>query len=104
MLQGKIGLVTLSLGNHMMAMSHAIGRDELAATIPIFDLRSRSPVIVKLRPYGEIPGRIQGTSGIQIVTPPLPIRVSKVELCRSKTGASAGVLPLAGNQSFQIAT
>jgi hypothetical protein len=33
MLQGKIGLVILSLGNHKMAMSRALDRDELAATI-----------------------------------------------------------------------
>ena len=40
--------------------------------------------------------------GIQIVTPPLPVRGSKVSLWRSKPGASAGVLPLFGNQLFQI--
>src|SRR5262249_37569907 len=47
---------------------------------------------------------IQAMTGIQIVRPPLPVRVSKVSLWRSKHGASMGVLPLFGNQWFQIAS
>ena len=41
--------------------------------------------------------------GRQMVTPPLPVRGSNVLLCLSKPGASAGVLLLFGNQSFQMA-
>jgi hypothetical protein len=52
----------------------------------------------------EMASRRQARMGIQIVTPPLPVRGSKVSLWRSKLGASAGTLPLFGNQSFQIAS
>jgi hypothetical protein len=41
--------------------------------------------------------------GSQMVTPPLPVWGSNVLLCLSKPGASAGVLLLFGNQSFQMA-
>ena len=42
--------------------------------------------------------------GSQMVTPPLPVRGSNVLLCLSNPGASAGVLLLFGNQSFQMTT
>jgi len=55
-------------------------------------------------PRARASRRSQARIGIQIVTPPLPVRGSKVSLWRSKPGASAGVLPLFGNQLFQIAS
>jgi hypothetical protein len=48
--------------------------------------------------------RRQARIGIQIVRPPLPVRGSKLSLWRSRLGASAGVIPLFGNHSFQIAS
>ena len=64
------------------------------------------PVFLKMLDHGIQPDdRMSRLTSMpfQIATPPLPVRESNVSLWRSKPGASAGLWPLFGNQSFQIA-